>query len=104
MKFDPTRPLETIAEQYPQQFVNRGVEYRLKLKMEFIKRYNCDGFVLFSNRSCKPNSFGLYDKNKMITKMTGLPGVVFEGDMSDLRYFAEGQVKTLLETFFERLG
>jgi len=72
--------------------------------MDFIKRYNCDGFVLFSNRSCKPNSFGLYDKSKMITEMTGLTGVIFEGDMSDLRYFSEGQVKTLLETFFERMG
>lgn len=104
MKFDPERPLETLAEHYPQQFVNRGFDYRVKLKMDFIKRYNCDGFVLFSNRSCKPNSFGLYDKSKMITEMTGLPGVIFEGDMSDLRYFSEGQVKTLLETFFERMG
>ena len=40
----------------------------------------------------------------MITEMTGLPGVIFEGDMSDLRFFSEGQVETLLETFFERLG
>jgi len=104
MNFDPARPLETLAEQYPRQFVNRGFDYRIKLKIEFMTRYHCDGFVLFSNRSCKPNAFGLYDKNKVLTELTGLPGVVFEGDMSDLRFFPEPQVQTLLEIFFERLG
>lgn len=104
MKFDPARPIETLADHYPHQFVNRGVDYRLKLKMDFMRHYNCDGFVLFSNRSCKPNSLGLYDKKRMLTEKTGLPGVVFEGDMSDLRFFSEGQIKTLFETFFEQLG
>ena len=104
MNFDPARPLASLAELYPRQFVNRGFDYRIKLKMDFMKHYNCDGFVLFSNRSCKPSSLGLYDKSKMITEKTGLPGVIFEADMSDVRYFAEGQVKTLLETFFERMG
>ncbi len=104
MKFDLARPLQTLAEQYTEAFVNRGFNYRIKLKMDFIKHYNCDGFVLFSNRSCKPNSFGLYDKSKRITELTDLPGVVFEADMSDTRFFSEGQVQTLLQTFFERLG
>ncbi len=104
MDFDPDRPLETLAEQYPRQFVNRGFDYRIKLKMDFIKHYNCDGFVLFSNRSCKPNAFGLYDKKKVLTELTGLPGVVFEGDMSDLRFFSEEQVQALLENFFQLLA
>lgn len=51
-----------------------------------------------------PNSFGLYDKSKILTEKTGLPGVVFEGDMSDLRFFSEGQVQALMENFFQRLG
>ena len=104
MKFDPSRPLQSMAEEYTEQFVNRGFDYRIKLKLDFINRYQCDGFVLFSNRSCKPNSFGLYDKRKIIEEKTGLPGVVLEADMSDLRFFSEGQVQTRLEAFFERLG
>lgn len=103
MKFDTSRPLETLAEQYTEAFVNRGFDYRVKLKLDFIKHYDCDGFVLFSNRSCKPNSFGLYDKRNRITELTGLPGVVFEADMSDTRFFQEGQIQELLQNFFERL-
>ncbi len=102
-KFDVSRPMESLAEVYTEQFVNRGFEYRIKLKMDFMKRYKCDGFVLFSNRSCKPNSFGLYDKRQVITERTGKPGVVFEADMSDQRFFSEGQIQIRLEAFFERL-
>ena len=102
-KFDVSRPMESLAEVYTEQFVNRGFEYRIKLKMDFMEHYDCDGFVLFSNRSCKPNSFGLYDKRQVITERTGKPGVIFEADMSDQRFFSAGQIQTRLEAFFERL-
>lgn len=102
--FDLDRPLESLAENYTQQFVNRGFDYRIQLKINFMEKYRVDGFVLFSNRSCKPNAFGLYDKRKIISQKTRLPGVVFEADMADLRYFSEAQVRTRLEAFFEQLG
>ncbi|MCL5935605.1 MAG: 2-hydroxyacyl-CoA dehydratase family protein [Firmicutes bacterium] len=102
--FDTTRLLESLAENYTEAFVNRGFEKRIQMKIAFMKKYGMDGFVLFSNRSCKPNSFGLYDKRKAISSKTGLPGVVIEGDMSDLRFFAEEQVKARLDVLFEQLG
>lgn len=101
--FDMDRPLESLAENYTEEFVNRCFDYRVQLKINFMKKYNCDGFVLFSNRSCKPNAFGLYDKRNIISKLTGLPGAVFEADMSDLRFFSESQVRAELEPFFEQL-
>lgn len=101
--FDTSRPLESLAENYTEAFVNRGFDQRVQMKIDFINRYRMDGFVLFSNRSCKPNSFGLYDKRNVISKRTGLPGVVIEGDMSDLRFFSEEHVKGRLDVFFEQL-
>ena len=102
--FDLNRPIDSLAEQYTEEFVNRYFDYRLQLKMNFFKKYNVDGFVLFSNRSCKPNAFGLYDKRSILSEKTGLPGVVFEADMSDLRFFSESQILAKLEPFFEQLG
>ncbi|MCL6645643.1 MAG: alpha/beta fold hydrolase [Dehalococcoidia bacterium] len=102
-RFDPDRPLESMAENYTEEFVNRGFEYRIRRKTDFMKKYGVDGFVLFSNRSCKPNSFGLYDKRNIISERTGLPGIVFEADMSDLRYFSEEQIKEKLNIFFAQL-
>ncbi|MCL6611411.1 MAG: 2-hydroxyacyl-CoA dehydratase family protein [Peptococcaceae bacterium] len=102
-KFDTTRPLESLAENYTEAFVNRGFDQRVQMKINFINKYGMDGFVLFSNRSCKPNSFGLYDKRNVISQRTGLPGVVIEGDMSDLRFFYEDQVRARLDVFFDQL-
>ncbi len=101
--FDLNRPLESLAENYTHEFVNRCFDYRVQRKINFMTRYNVDGFVFFSNRSCKPNAFGLYAKSKMIREKTGLPGTVFEADMSDLRFFSEAQVLAKLEPFFEQL-
>jgi benzoyl-CoA reductase/2-hydroxyglutaryl-CoA dehydratase subunit BcrC/BadD/HgdB len=101
--FDLDRPLESLAENYTEEFVNRVFDYRIQRKIKLMERYNVDGFMLFSNRSCKPNAFGLYDKKNIISSITGLPGVVFEADMSDLRFFSEAQVLARLESFFEQL-
>lgn len=101
--FDLERPMESLAESYTHEFVNRCFDYRVQRKIDFMKKYGVDGFVLFSNRSCKPNAIGLYAKSKLIREKTGLPGVVFEADMSDLRFFSEAQVLAKLESFFEQL-
>ncbi len=101
--FDRTRPLESLAEQYTREFVNRFFNYRIELKLKLMRKYNVDGFVLFSNRSCKPTAIGLYDKRNIINNLTGIPGVVFEADMSDLRFFSEEQILAKLDPFFEQL-
>ena len=101
--FDLERPLESLSENYTEEFVNRVFDHRVERKIKLMERYGVDGFMLFSNRSCKPNAFGLYDKKNIISSKTGLPGVVFEADMSDLRFFSESQVLARLESFFEQL-
>jgi benzoyl-CoA reductase/2-hydroxyglutaryl-CoA dehydratase subunit BcrC/BadD/HgdB len=101
--FDLEHPLESLAESYTHEFVNRCFDHRIERKINFMKKYGIDGFVLFSNHSCKPNAFGLYDKRRLISEKTGLPGVIFEADMSDLRFFSEAQVLAKLEPFFEQL-
>ncbi|MFZ5649253.1 MAG: 2-hydroxyacyl-CoA dehydratase subunit D [Bacillota bacterium] len=101
--FNVDRHLESLAENYTEAFANRGFDQRVQMKIDFMNKYGIDGFVLFSNRSCKPSSFGLYDKRKVISQKTGLPGVVIEADMSDLRFFAEDQVKARLDVLFDQI-
>lgn len=101
--FDPSRPLESLAESYAMAFVNRDFEERLRQKQVLMAEYGVDGFVLLSNRSCKATSVGLYDKQRELTRRTGLPGVVLEADMADLVFFDEAQLSERLEVFFARL-
>lgn len=102
--FDPDRPLESLAENYVSAYINHDFRRRIDLKIQLMNKYRVDGFVLFSNRSCKPNALGLYDKSNEISRLTGLPGVVFEADMADLRFFSEAQVQEKMEVLFEQLA
>ena len=38
-----------------------------------IDKYDVDGFVLHSNRSCKPYSFGQLDIQKIVERERGIP-------------------------------
>lgn len=102
-QFDLSRPLESLAETYSLEFVNRSFEQRVALKLALMRRYQVDGFILFSNRSCKPCSFGLYDKRQILMEQAGIPGVVLEADMADQRFFNEQEMAQRLDAFFEQL-
>lgn len=102
-QFDLSRPLESLAENYVQEFVNQSFEQRLELKLALMRRFRVDGFILFSNRSCKPCSFGLYDKRRILMERAGIPGLILEADMADLRFFNEQEVAQRLEAFLAQL-
>jgi len=103
-RFDLDRPLESLVKNYTEGFINRGFEYRVQQIADMMEDFNVDGFVLFSNRSCKPSALGLYDEYRILSRRTGLPGVIFEADMSDERYFCEEDIKGRLDEFFNQLS
>jgi benzoyl-CoA reductase/2-hydroxyglutaryl-CoA dehydratase subunit BcrC/BadD/HgdB len=71
--------------------------------VELIKDYHLDGFVMFSVRSCKRYSLGQLVSKELVTKETGVPGVVIEGDMVDSRLFNEAQIQTRIDALLEML-
>jgi benzoyl-CoA reductase/2-hydroxyglutaryl-CoA dehydratase subunit BcrC/BadD/HgdB len=66
-------------------------------------KFNVDGLVLHSNRSCKPYSVGQYDIARRFYEETGKPSVLIEGDMTDERTWSQAQIITRLEAFIEML-
>jgi len=96
-------PFEAGAYNYLAPYINRGFEKRLDILEGLMKQYNCDGFLMHSARSCKAYSLGQYDLAEQLTRRTGCPGLVFEGDIADERQWSEGQLDTRLEAFLETL-
>ncbi|MDP8225532.1 MAG: 2-hydroxyacyl-CoA dehydratase family protein [Candidatus Lernaella stagnicola] len=96
-------PWEAMAYNYLAPYINRGFETRLDTLEHLMKKFQCDGFVMHSARSCKAYSLGQYDLQEALTKRTGAPGVVIEGDIADERQWSQGQVDTRLEAFLEKL-
>jgi len=102
-KLDATEPIGGLARTYASAFVNQSIMYRAKLMRDIVVDYSIDGVIFHSNRSCRPYSLGQYDIKEILTKWTGVPGILIEADMNDERSYAEGPVFTRLEAFIETL-
>lgn len=96
-------PYEALAYNYLAPYINRGFEKRLEILTDLIGKFECDGFIMHSARSCKAYSLGQYDLSKALTKNTGAQGVVLEGDIADERMWSEGQAENRIEAFLEAL-
>jgi bcr-type benzoyl-CoA reductase subunit B len=104
LEFDLDKdPLVTLAENYVSRFSNSTIEDRVDMAMDLFKKYDMNGMIMFMNRSCKAVSFAVPTLKDILTKKTGIPALVFESDMGDQRFYAESQVRTRIEAYFETL-
>lgn len=94
-------PLRAMAEIYTGVFLNRGLRARAEVLVKLAAKYEADGVILHSNRSCKPYSFGQYDALRIFKERTGKPGTILEADHVDPRYWDDARVISGLETFLD---
>jgi benzoyl-CoA reductase/2-hydroxyglutaryl-CoA dehydratase subunit BcrC/BadD/HgdB len=102
-KFDAERPLDGGAEAYASVWLNVGLKPRFQTIASLARRFNVDGVVMHSNRSCKPYSFGQLDVRRMIREQLNLPCLMIEADMTDSRSYSPEQVKGRLDAFLETI-
>jgi len=84
-------------------YLNIGVDEMARQVIEMAKKYDVDGIVMHSNRSCKPYSFGQYDIQRIVREKLGIPTLMIEADMVDERSFSESQIETRIDAFIEVL-
>ncbi|WP_019850891.1 2-hydroxyacyl-CoA dehydratase subunit D [Desulfitobacterium sp. PCE1] len=97
----PGTPLESLAVTYTEVFLNRSPEFRTKQLVKLIQDYQADGFVMHSNRSCKPYSLVQEVIRRRVMKETGVPGLMIEADMADPRAYAEEPIRNRVQAFLE---
>ncbi len=95
--------LGTMAECHARIYLNIGVDEMARQVIEMAKKYDVDGIVMHSNRSCKPYSFGQYDIQRIVREKLGIPTLMIEADMVDARSFSESQIETRIDAFIEVL-
>lgn len=94
---------ERLAVSYLYSYINLGFEERIKYLAELIETHSLTGFIMHSNRSCKPYSIGMYTLQEEVTKLTGKPGIIIEADQNDDRAYSDAQTENRLEAFFETM-
>ncbi|MCP3944867.1 MAG: 2-hydroxyglutaryl-CoA dehydratase [Desulfobacteraceae bacterium] len=98
---DENNFLDSMAQAYTRIHLNIGVDQMADQVLDMIRTYDVDGFVMHSNRSCKPYSFGQMDIMNIVRKKTGIPVVMLEADMVDPRSFSLSQTDTRIDAFME---
>lgn len=93
--------LDSMALGYSSVYLNIATDKMFDIVARMVRKYAIDGFVLHSNRSCKPYSLGQYDLQKKVVEELGVPALIIEADMVDERTFSESQVETRIEAFME---
>lgn len=101
--FEPDHPLESASRVYLHPILNRGTGHKLATMSTMIERYELDGVILHSDRSCKPYSIGQIDQRDRLLKDCSKPALLLEADHNDERCFSEAQVGNRLAAFVEML-
>ncbi len=102
-RLDENNFLDSMVEGYTVIYLNISVAEMARIVTEMIDKYDVDGIVLHSNRSCKPYSLGQYDIQRIIQEERGISSLILETDMVDERKFSESQIETRIDAFMETI-
>ncbi len=102
--FDPSDPWRSMARAYSGIFIARSEEVKERYIREMLKRYSIDGIVFHDSKTCASNSNARYGMPQRIQEETGIPALVIDGDLNDLRLVSDEQLVTNIEAYVEQLG
>lgn len=100
---DIGNPVASMARIYSEVYLNINLERMTEKQVSLAERYNVDGMILHSNRSCKPYSLGQYDLAREFTRQTGLPALIIEADHTDSRWYNRSEVENRIRDFVDNL-
>jgi benzoyl-CoA reductase/2-hydroxyglutaryl-CoA dehydratase subunit BcrC/BadD/HgdB len=101
---DPEHPFESSALAYTGIFINRSEKAKMAQLKKWATDFKIDGMIFHDSKTCFHNSNSRFGLPSRFKDETGIPTMVIEGDLNDLRFFSEGQTITKIETFIEQLG
>ncbi len=101
--FDASDPFKSMAKAYTELFIVRSDEAKEKYLKEMIDFFKIDGVIYHDAKTCPNNSNNRYGMPQRLEEETGIPALVINGDLNDLRCLSDEQTKTNFEAFIEQL-
>ncbi|MPN43413.1 (R)-2-hydroxyisocaproyl-CoA dehydratase alpha subunit [bioreactor metagenome] len=99
-----TGDIEGMAKAYSMNvYPNRNLNYDVENMVSLARKFQLDGIVFHSNRSCKLMDFRQYELQRRIYEGCGVPSVIFDGDQTDPRLFSEAQYETRMQALAEMM-
>ncbi len=96
-------PLGSMAEYCLGCYTNLSLPQRVDLLENFITRYQADGFLVNSIKSCNSFSAGQLVMMRELEDRLEIPVGFIETDLVDPRYYSYSNIKNRLDSFFQML-
>jgi benzoyl-CoA reductase/2-hydroxyglutaryl-CoA dehydratase subunit BcrC/BadD/HgdB len=101
--FDPDDPFNSMARAYTELFIVRADDAKEKYIKKMLEFFKVDGIIYHDAKTCPNNSNCRYGMPQRMEKITGIPSLVINGDLNDMRLVSDEQTKTNVEAFIEQL-
>ena len=101
--FDAADPFKSMAKAYTELFIGRADKAKEKYLKKMIDFFKIDGIIFHDSKTCPNNSNSRYGMPQRLEEEIGIPNLVVNGDLNDLRCLSDEQFKTNIEAFIEQL-
>ena len=101
---DPTDPLPSMARASLELFIVRSEQAKEDYIARMAELYHVDGLIFHDCRTCPNNTNSRYGMPRRITERIGIPSLILDGDVNDLRCVSDEQARTNVEGFVEQLA
>jgi benzoyl-CoA reductase/2-hydroxyglutaryl-CoA dehydratase subunit BcrC/BadD/HgdB len=100
---DPEDPFNSMARAYTELFIVRSDDEKEKYIREMLEFFKIDGIVYHDAKTCPNNTNCRYGMAQRLSTQSGIPHLIINGDLNDLRMLSDEQTKTNVEAFIEQL-
>ena len=101
--FDPDDPFHSMARAYTELFIVRSDDYKETYLKEMLNSFKVDGIIYHDAKCCPNNSNASYAMPQRLEQQTGVPSLIINADLIDLRLISDEQTNTNVEAFIEQL-
>ncbi|MFX0000397.1 MAG: 2-hydroxyacyl-CoA dehydratase subunit D [Candidatus Hermodarchaeota archaeon] len=101
--FDEKDPFRSMAKAYTELFIVRSDEFKEKYLNEMVEFFKIDGIIFHDAKTCPHNTNSRYGMPQRLEKDVGIPNLIINGDLNDLRCLSDEQSRTSIEAFIEQL-
>ena len=101
---DPADPFRSIARASVELFIARSDGPKERYIERMVELYGVDGIVFHDCRTCPNNTNTRYGMPRRLSERLGIPTLMLDGDVNDLRCFSDEQARTNIEGFVEQLA
>ncbi|MFW6120509.1 MAG: 2-hydroxyacyl-CoA dehydratase subunit D [Petrotogales bacterium] len=102
--FDAKDPFKSMARAYTELFIVRSDEAKEKYLKKMVDFFKIDGMIFHDAKTCPNNTNSRYGMPQRLEEETGVPALVVNGDLNDLRCLSDEQFQTNVEAFIEQLN